>query len=61
MERGNTEADFVAEIGVPVEMLRLREAEMLSLDQAALTKLRHAGISADWLLFGDNSRARSAK
>jgi transcriptional regulator with XRE-family HTH domain len=52
-ERGETAAAFAAALGVPIELLLLWEAEELALDHSALVKLWQAGISADWLLFGD--------
>lgn len=52
-ERGESDSVFAAEIGVPVELLRLWESEALPLDHTALAKLWKVGISADWLLFGD--------
>ncbi len=58
IERGRTESDFAADIGVPVELLKLWETEALALDQAALVKLWRAGISADWILFGEKPGVR---
>jgi transcriptional regulator with XRE-family HTH domain len=58
IERAQEQPDFAAAIGVPVELLRMWEAEVLALDQGALVTLWRAGISADWLLFGDQRGRR---
>jgi len=55
-EREQTEEEFAAELGAPVEMVRLWEADLLAPDVPALAKLRRVGISADWVLFGDWGR-----
>jgi len=58
LDREESQEEFARALGVPVDMVRLWEADALAPDLAALGKLRQVGISADWVLFGDREGMR---